>query len=90
MAKHYTYLVTYDISDPKALKRVASYLEKKGKRLQKSVFVLNLPQHQIRNVQAKLPELAGETAHVMLLPLCRSCLNKAEFLGEADEPFVMV
>ncbi|CAM2009578.1 CRISPR-associated endonuclease Cas2 [Acanthopleuribacter pedis] len=40
MAKKFSYLVSYDISEPKTLRKTAAYLERRGVRLQKSVFLL--------------------------------------------------
>ncbi|MBF0236905.1 MAG: CRISPR-associated endonuclease Cas2 [SAR324 cluster bacterium] len=89
MSKTFSYLVCYDISDPPLLQRVAYYLEKKGLRLQKSIFILNLPQHEIDSVKHTLFKMVGHEHHIMILPLCRSCVNKAVFLGDSIDEYLV-
>ncbi len=81
------YLVCYDISEPRLLKRVASYLETQGIRMQKSVFLLHLSQHKIKSVKATLAKMVEKDHHVMLIPLSPSALKKSEFLGTPQDRF---
>jgi len=86
MAKRFYYLVSYDIGDPKILRQAAKYLESQGVRLQKSVFLLYLPQHRVQTVKKQLETMVGEAHQVMLTPLCGRCMNEAVFLGERPGP----
>ena len=53
MARH-RYLVSYDISDPKRLRRVAKVLEGFGSRLQYSVFECPLESTRLEQLKAAL------------------------------------
>lgn len=81
------YLISYDISEPRLLKRVAAYLETQGVRIQKSVFLLSLPPKKIQSVKATLEKMVEEDHHVMIIPLSPSALKKSEFLGPPPERF---
>ncbi|MBF0121103.1 MAG: CRISPR-associated endonuclease Cas2 [Desulfobacterales bacterium] len=91
MPQKFTYLICYDISEPKLLHKTAHYLEKiGGTRLQKSVFILSLPQHQIHRIKDHLKQMIGIKHHVMVIPICNLCLNKAEFLGESPALYYLL
>ncbi len=81
------YLVSYDISEPRSLQRVASYLETQGVRIQKSVFLLSLSRHKIHSVKATLGKLVSDEHHVMIIPLSARALEKSEFLGSHPDSF---
>jgi len=87
MSKQFTYLVAYDISDPKLLRRVADYLEKRGRRVQKSVFLLTLKKGHIQRIKDDLFQKIGTNQHLMVIPVCQSCMQKAEFLGEESTSY---
>lgn len=89
MAKKFSYLVSYDISEPKTLRKAAAYLERRGVRLQKSVFLLQLPQHQIKQAKADLEAIVGNEHHLMLIPLCSRCFEQSTVLGKQPERCVV-
>jgi CRISPR-associated protein Cas2 len=77
------YLISYDITEPKRLNRVAKLLSSYGDRLQKSVFQARLTEKQIGDVWKLLKaEIDEETDRVMVIPLCSRCLNQIQFCGE--------
>ena len=90
MAKTFTYLISYDISEPKLLRQVAAYLEGEGIRLQKSVFLVQSPQHRVKQIQRKLAAMVGTDHHLMCLPLCARCFGQSVFLGAAPTPCLVV
>lgn len=51
------WLVCYDIADPKRLHRVARHMERRGIRLQYSVFAVLSDQHGIQTLRRELEEL---------------------------------
>lgn len=86
MAQTFHYLISYDIGDPKVLRKVAKYLEGEGVRLQKSVFLVRCPQHRLNRIRDKLATMVGQQHHVIILPLCKRCFHQGSFLGAAPEP----
>jgi len=44
------YLIAYDISDDKIRNKIAKYLEKKGLRIQKSLFALEVNKNKIKHI----------------------------------------
>ncbi len=81
------YLVAYDIEDNRIRGRLARYLEKKGRRLQKSVFTLNLEPHQLKAVTRDLGKLAGIHGDVAIFRLCRGCEGAAIRLGGEERSY---
>ena len=52
-----TYLITYDITDPKRLQRVAKKMKGYGDRIQYSVFKCNLNQVNLQYLMIRLEEI---------------------------------
>ena len=50
------YLVTYDVSDPRALRRTAKLLNTFGTRVQKSVFECHLTASQFAHLRRRIEE----------------------------------
>ncbi|GAB6091547.1 CRISPR-associated endonuclease Cas2 [Spirochaeta dissipatitropha] len=84
-----TYLVTYDISDPKRLRKTAKSLERSGVRIQKSVFILEVNQHKIRSIRNDLEQIAGPEGDILIVPICSACNNRVKRLGPENETFVI-
>lgn len=72
-----TYLVTYDISDPKRLRRVFLILQGAGDHLQLSVFRCELNRRELIELRAKL----GEAIHQGLDQVLFADLGPAEGRG---------
>ena len=82
MSRNKKYLIAFDISDPKLLGRVSRYLEKKGQRVQYSVFLLALTPDQLKRVKKTLFNWLKMDHRIMIIPLCGNCLKQSVFLGE--------
>jgi CRISPR-associated endonuclease Cas2 len=91
MAKKFNYLISYDISSNIIRRRVADCLERVGSRVQKSVFILELAQHEIYKVKKSLKEIIDndENHHIMIIVLCQSCQSKSMHLGKDHEKYVI-
>jgi CRISPR-associated protein Cas2 len=77
-----SWLVCYDISDPKRLRRVATACEDYGTRYQFSVFLCRLSRTQFERLRSRLYELIdGEADQVLLLPVCNKCVSRMEAMG---------
>lgn len=68
------WLLIYDISSPRRLRRVARTAEDFGFRVQRSVFECHLDNASARRLWCRLlQEIDEATDLVTLLPLCSSC-----------------
>jgi CRISPR-associated protein Cas2 len=81
------WLITYDISDPKRLRRVAQTLETCATRVQESVFEMWARRHDITLLEAKLSRLIdAEEDNIRLYPLCGQCVGLLRWQGEGEHP----
>ena len=70
------YLVCYDISDPKRLRRVANVLEGHGERIQYSVFRCWLSASGLERLRWELTEdCVDQEDEVLFIPLCSRCVE---------------
>ncbi len=81
-----SWLVTYDISDPKRLRRVATCCEDFGVRKQYSVFLCRLSATDVVRLRSRLYDVIdlGED-QVLFIPLCARCVGGIEALGRPTE-----
>jgi CRISPR-associated protein Cas2 len=81
-----SYLVAYDISDPKRLRKVATVCEDFGYRKQYSVFLCRLSATDFVRMRSRLYDLLNlEEDQVLFIPLCGKCVNAIEVLGRPTE-----
>jgi CRISPR-associated protein Cas2 len=81
-----SYLVAYDISDPKRLRKVATTCEDFGYRKQFSVFLCRLSPTDLVRLRSRLYDIIDLAAdRVHFIPLCAKCVNGIEALGRAEE-----
>ncbi len=81
-----TWLVAYDICDPKRLRKVAQACEDFGFRRQYSVFLCRLSATDLVRLKSRLYdviELAKD--QVLFIPLCGRCAAGIEALGRPVE-----
>ena len=82
-----SYIVAYDISDPKRLRRVATACEDYGYRRQLSVFLVRLSATDFVRLRNRLFELIKhDEDQVLFIPLCARCVGAIESLGRPTEP----
>lgn len=81
-----SWLVCYDISDPKRLRKVAAACEDFGGRRQLSVFLMRLPPVQFERLRGRLLEIIhhGED-QVLVIPLCGRCVAAMQTLGRPTD-----
>ncbi len=83
-----TYLVAYDISDPKRLRRVAKACEDFGLRRQYSVFFCRLAAVDVVRLKTRLYDVIDlDHDQVLFIPLCERCASAIESLGRPTEPY---
>jgi CRISPR-associated protein Cas2 len=81
-----TYLVAYDICDPKRLRRVAHTCEDFGFRRQYSVFLCRLSAHDLVKLRSRLYDIIDlREDQVLFIPLCNRCAEGIEALGRPVE-----
>jgi CRISPR-associated protein Cas2 len=83
-----SYIVAYDICNPKRLRRVARAGEDFGFRRQYSVFLCRLSAHDLVRLKSRLYDIIdlGED-QVLFIPLCNRCAEGMEALGRPVEKF---
>lgn len=77
------YLVSYDISDPKRLRKVARSLEGFGVRLQYSVFECPLDELRLAKLKAELHELLDHEEDQVLFVSLGPTANDASLIIES-------
>jgi CRISPR-associated protein Cas2 len=83
-----TYLVAYDICDPKRLRKVAQTCEDFGLRRQYSVFLCRLSATDLVKLKSRLYDLIDlQKDRVEIVPLCDRCARQIEALGRPAEAF---
>ena len=81
-----SYLVAYDICDPKRLRKVAQTCEDFGLRRQYSVFLCRLSATNFVRLKTRLYDIIDlEEDKVIFQPLCDRCAERLEALGRPVE-----
>ena len=87
MAKKLFFIISYDISDEKRLRRVFEFLEDYGQWKQKSVFECWLTEKEYQQVRAGLKELIKPREdRVRFYRLCEACRKQAFSHGWGELP----
>jgi CRISPR-associated protein Cas2 len=81
-----TYLVAYDISDPKRLRKVAQTCEDFGTRRQYSIFLCRLTAANLVRLKSRLYDIIHlHEDQILIIPLCPRCQDQIETLGRPTE-----
>ena len=81
------YIVCYDIADERRRMRVAETLLDFGRRLEESVFAVNLDEELTMRMKARLQREIEETVPVFpLCGACGACAGKMEVMGRGEKP----
>jgi CRISPR-associated protein Cas2 len=81
-----SWIVAYDICDPKRLRRVATACEDYGVRRQYSVFLCRLTATDLVRLKSRLYDLVHlEQDQVLFIPLCAKCVCGIEAIGRPTE-----
>jgi CRISPR-associated protein Cas2 len=83
-----SYLVAYDICDPKRLRKVAQACEDYGFRRQYSVFLCRLTATDLVRLKSRLYDLIDlQEDQVLFIPVCDRCAEAIEALGQPVERY---
>lgn len=81
-----SYIVAYDISHPKRLRKVATICQDFGVRKQFSVFLCRLSTTDFVRLRSRLYDVMDlEQDQVLFIPICTKCVNGIESLGRPTE-----
>ena len=81
-----SWLVAYDISNPKRLRKVATVCEDFGVRKQYSVFLCRLSATDFVRLRSRLYDVIHlEEDQVLFIPLCAKCVPAIEAMGRPTE-----
>jgi CRISPR-associated protein Cas2 len=81
-----TWLIAYDITDPKGLRKVARACEAFGLRRQYSVFFCRLSATDLVRLRSRLYDRIDlDRDQALFIPLCRRYAGLIESLGRAVE-----
>lgn len=82
-----SWIVAYDIANPKRLRKVARTCEDFGLRKQFSVFVCRLSPTDLVRLRSRLYDIIDlDHDQVLFIPLCKRCSDLIEALGRPIEP----
>ena len=81
------YLVMYDVSDPKALRRVQKTLSAWGKPVQYSVFRVRGTEREIERLRFELAKLVSAEDRLLTARLCAGCAQRVSVQGRDLAPF---
>lgn len=81
-----SWVVAYDISDPKRLRKVARACEDYGYRKQLSVFLCRLSTTDFVKLRNRLYDIVNLSEdQVLFIPLCPKCAAGIEAIGRPTE-----
>ena len=72
------YLVCYDIGENSERTRLARMLKKHGKRMQKSVFMIDISDVALKKLQQGIPGMLEEEDSVIFFALCKNCAENSQ------------
>lgn len=85
MAQKHWHLITYDVRDPKRLRRVAKKLEGYGTRIQYSVFRCRLDRISLEKLHWELNQILDKTDDLLVIPLCGECAGQVPCHSTGDQ-----
>jgi CRISPR-associated protein Cas2 len=85
MADKSWHLITYDVRDPKRLRRVAKKLEGCGERMQYSVFRCRLDRVALERLCWELAEIMKDNDDLLVMPICACCAERVPLHSTGDQ-----
>jgi len=85
MAEKSWHLITYDIRDPKRLRKVAKKLEGYGERLQYSVFRCRLDRLALEKLCWELADIIKDNDDLLVMPICARCAERVPLHSTGDQ-----
>ena len=85
MPEKHWHLITYDVRDPKRLRKVAKKLEGFGERMQYSVFRCRLDRLALEKLCWELAEIMKAEDDLLVMPLCHNCAERVPLHSTGDQ-----
>lgn len=85
MSMKHWHLISYDVRDPKRLRRVSKKLEGYGTRVQYSVFRCRLDRISLEKLHWELNEIMDKADDLLVIPLCGECAGKVPVHSTGDQ-----
>lgn len=85
VSKKLWYVVSYDVREPKRLRKVAKRLEGYGERLQYSVFRCRLTERDLERMRWELFRIMESEDNLLVIGLCLRCGAKVAARHGADD-----
>ena len=76
------YLITYDVSEPRALRKVHKTLSAWGKPVQLSVFRTRCTERELEQLRFKLTKIIDGADRLMIIRLCEGCASRVSVQGD--------
>ena len=80
------WVVCYDIHDEKRLRQCAKHIEGYGHRIQYSVFRCWMTAREVERLRWELTEILDPADDVLLMPLCKRCVDDIVGIHGNDQP----
>lgn len=81
MSSKQWYLISYDIRDPKRLRRAAKAILGRGERVQYSVYRCRVTKVQLEKMLWQMGKFLEEEDSLLVIGLCSNCVRKIEQIG---------
>lgn len=84
-----TWVLAFDVADPRRLRKLSKFLLGKGHRVQRSVFEVMASRGEMTTIVqgATMPErFQAEWDSLRVYRLCQSCVGASEVRGEGPAP----
>lgn len=81
------YLLAYDVSDPKRLRKVHKTLTAWGKPVQYSVFRVRSSCRELERLRFELAKLLEPDDRLLVVRLCEGCASRVTVRGKDLTPF---
>lgn len=75
------HLISYDIRDPKRLRRAAKAILGRGERVQYSVYRCHLTKVELEKLLWQMSQFLDEEDSLLVIGLCKNCVKKIEQIG---------
>lgn len=77
-------LISYDVREPRRLRKIAKLLEGDGERVQYSLFRVRAAPQRLEKLRWELSELMSDEDDLLVIPLCDRCASKVNEHSRGD------
>lgn len=83
-------LIAYDIESDKKRQRIARFLQARGLRIQKSVFLVDIRGDNLDKLKKELEKIQEKDGTIDIIPVCANCRRNSLRLGQIPEPAIVI